>query len=249
MADDGTQSWDIIPSWGETGITPRPTHPAQKRRRLIHWFLKHDEILEENVYLDEFPPPKPTSEEINIILQPWRSGNYLRRKAYYMSKDNVLVFLRTHYNPDDNDKMNEWVHENDLFEDTAWWACLNDPQLFDFDSDWQQVLHTKKQGGFRGWTEYRVKVTEESTNPLQNVPIAAYIVIADQEAFQTGLLRLFCLEDDRKIVWEARVDPKPAEIMKTYSPLGSSTRTKVFKMRLNRIMKHMSTSRHSAVET
>jgi hypothetical protein len=128
-----------------------------------------------------------------------------------MSKDNVLVFLRTHYNPDDNDKMNEWVHENDLFEDDAWWACLNDPHLFNFGSDWQQVYEIMPE--VAGSVD-RVKVTEESANPLQNVTMAAYIVIAEQEAFQTGLLRLFCLDDDRKIVWEARVDPKPAEIMK-----------------------------------
>ncbi|KAI2737763.1 hypothetical protein DTO013E5_5809 [Penicillium roqueforti] len=221
--------------------------PNQQRRQLIHQFLNFDEIPEEYVSLNGFPPLKPTSEEIDIILQPWRSDSDLRRKAYYMSKDNVLVFLRTHYNPDDNDRMNEWGCGNDLFEDNAWWACLNDPYLFNFGSDWQQVyeimpefagpvdrrrqsadptnlegssatsersLHTKKPGGFHEWTEHQVKKTEESANPLQNVTIAAYIVIADQESFQTGLLQLFCLDDNRKIVWEARVDRKPAEIMR-----------------------------------
>lgn len=163
-----------------------------------------------------------------------------------MSKDNVLVFVRTYYNPYDNDKMNEWVHENDMFEDNAWWACLNDPHLFNFGSDWQQVYeimpevagpvdrrrksavpsklddisatserksHTKEQGGLHECTEYRSNMTEESANPIQNVTIAAYLVIADQEAFQTGLLRLLFLDDDRKIVWDARVNRGPAEIM------------------------------------
>lgn len=81
----------------------------------------------------------PTQEEVHTILQPWRSNDDLRRKAYYLSKDNVLVFLRTHYNPEDDSKMNEWVYETDLFEVNPWWACLNDPRIFNFGSDWQRV--------------------------------------------------------------------------------------------------------------
>jgi hypothetical protein len=229
--------------------------PSQQRRRLIHRFLELDEIPEEYVSLDEFPPRMPTPEEIDTILKPWRSDNDLRRKAYYMSKDNVLVFLRTHYNPDDDQKITEWVHESDLFENNAWWACLNDPYLFNFGSDWQQVyeimpevagpvdrrrrsddpsklkhfpassarrLHIRDLEGLHVWRDSRVKMTEELANPPQNITFAAYIVIADQEAFQTGRLRLFCL-DGRKIVWETRVDRKPAEIMKLIRHSGSTS--------------------------
>jgi hypothetical protein len=44
----------------------------------------------------------------------------------------------------------------------------------------------------------RVKMAEEPTNRLQNISIAAYIVVADQEAFQTGRFRLLFLDDQRE---------------------------------------------------
>jgi hypothetical protein len=171
----------------------------------------------------------------------------LRQKAYYMSKDNVLIFLRTYYNPDDDDKMNDWFHGNDLFEDNAWWACLNDPNLFDFGPDWRQVyeimpevssfvdckrrsdgpskpehfraspernLHTNNQEGLHKWRDNRSDIAVDLANRLQNVTIMTYMVIADQEAFQTGQLRLLCLDDKRDIVRDVRVDRKPAEIMR-----------------------------------
>ncbi|KAJ6012409.1 hypothetical protein N7522_002764 [Penicillium canescens] len=263
MVVDGSHSWGMIPPMGSLPIEQYLVRnwdhsatdaPSQQRRRLINRFLELDEIPEEHVSLDEFPPRMPTLKEIDTILRPWRSDNDIRRKAYYISKDNVLVFLRTHYNPDDDQKLEEWVHKTDLFEDNAWWACLNDPCLFNFGSDWQQVyeimpevagpvdrrrrsddpsklkhfrasstrsLHTRNREGLHGWRESRVKMTEELAKPPPNGTFAAYIVIADQEAFQTGRLQLFCLDDGRKIAWEARVDRKPAEIMKLILHSGS----------------------------
>lgn len=182
----------------------------------------------------------PTPEEIGLILHPWRSDDVIHRKAYYLSKDSVLVFLRTHYDPEDDGKMNEWVSETDLFEDNSWWACLNDPHFFNFGSNWQRVyeimpevvgfvyrsqrfassrelhcfraslkkgLPTKEQKGADECIEKRIR-----KNRLREINIAAYIVIADQEAFQSGLLRLLCLDDRQNITWEVRVDQKPAEI-------------------------------------
>jgi hypothetical protein len=137
MADDGSHSWGMFPPIGSLPVeqylvvgdtqytaclfydlsllTTQQRNwnhsatdaPSQQRRRLIHRFLELDEIPEEYVSLDEFPPRMPTPEEIDTILKPWRSDNDLRRKAYYMSKDNVLVFLRTHYNLDDDHKITE----------------------------------------------------------------------------------------------------------------------------------------------
>ncbi|KAJ6057005.1 hypothetical protein N7460_000279 [Penicillium canescens] len=250
MANDNCHLGEIIPPWGslpiEQYLIRNWNHSAtdaasQQRQRLIHLFLELDEIPEEYVCLDEFPPRMPTPVEINTILQPWRPDNDLRRKAYYMSKDDVLVFLRTHYDPNDDDKMNEWIHETDLFEDNAWWACLNNPYLFNFGPDWQQVYeimpevagpvdHRRRSDGsgkpqsFRASPEKnreglherrcdRSKTTVDLANHLQNVSIMVYIVIADQEAFQTGRLRLLCLDAKRNIVREVRVDWKPAGIM------------------------------------
>jgi hypothetical protein len=208
--------------------------------------------------LHEYPTRTPTPEEIDTILEPWRPDDNLRRKAYYLSKDNVLVFLRTHYKPEDDGKMNEWAYETDLFEDNPCWICLNDPRLFNFGSDWRRVyeimpeiaravdrtlripepselgnipgsfkagIHANKQSSPLEWTQNRVNMTKASAKRLQNISRVAYIVIADQEAFQTGQLRLLCLNDQRNIVREVRLDQKPVEITGLISHWGSLLET------------------------
>jgi hypothetical protein len=159
----------------------------------------------------------------------------------YLIVGYMLVLLRTHYNPNDDDKMNEWVYKNDLFDDNAWWACLNDPNLFNFGPNWQQVYeimsevagpvdHRRRsegpckpqffraspqndQDGLHERRDNRFETTVELANHPQNDTIMVYIVIADQEAFQTGRLRLLCLNAKRNIVRELHVDRKPAEVM------------------------------------
>ncbi|CAG8066755.1 unnamed protein product [Penicillium nalgiovense] len=240
MAGDEFPLWEMIPPWGtlpiEQYLIKNWNHfsidaPSQQRQRLIQRFLERDKTTEEFLFSDELPPRMPTSEEIGLILHPWRSDDVIRRKVYYLTKDSVLVFLRTHYDPEDDGKMNEWVYETDLFEENSWWACLNDPRLFNFGSDWQRVYEIMPEvAGFVDRTqrfapsrglhclraslkeEKRIKKPEESENRLRDINIAAYIVIADQEAFQSGLLRLLCLDDRQNIIGEVRVDRKPAEI-------------------------------------
>jgi hypothetical protein len=73
---------------------------------------------------------------------------------------------------------------------------------------------TKEQKGADECIKKRIKIPEESENRLRDINIAAYIVIADQEAFRSGLLRLLCLDDRQNIIREVRVDQKPAEITK-----------------------------------
>ncbi|KAJ5477731.1 hypothetical protein N7530_003240 [Penicillium desertorum] len=137
--------------------------------------------------------------------------------------------------------MNEWVYKNDLFDDNAWWARLNDPNLFNFGPNWQQVYelmpevagpvdHRRRsegpckpqffraspqndQDGLHERRDNRFETTVELANHPQNDTIMVYIVIADQEAFQTGRLRLLCLNAKRNIVRELHVDRKPAEVM------------------------------------
>ncbi|KAJ5471434.1 hypothetical protein N7530_008791 [Penicillium desertorum] len=244
MAGEEFLLWEMIPPWGslpiEQYLIKNWNHfstdgPSQQRQRLIHKFLERDEITEGFIFLDELPPRMPTPEEIGLILHPWRSDDIVRRKAYYLSKDSVLVFLRTHYEPEDDGKMDEWIYETDLFEDNSWWACLNNPHLFNFGSNWQRVYEimpevagfvdrtqrfapsrelpcfrasskkgppTKEQNGADECIEKRIKTPEEPGNRLRDINIAAYIVIADQEAFSLGCYACS----------EVRVDRKPAEI-------------------------------------
>ncbi|CAG8004644.1 unnamed protein product [Penicillium nalgiovense] len=250
MAGEGFPLWEMIPPWGSLPIEQyliknwdhfSTDAPSQQRQRLIHRFLERDRTSEEFLFLDELPPRMPTREEIGLILHPWRSDDVIRRKAYYLSKDRVLVFLRTHYDPEDDGRMNEWIFETDLFEDNSRWACFNDPHMFNFGPNWQRIYEImpevagfvdrtqqfahssgipcfrakgppmKGQRGADECIEKRIK-NHESENRLPDINIAAYIVIADQEAFQSGLLRLLCLDVRQNIIREVRVDQKPAEI-------------------------------------
>lgn len=62
-----------------------------------------------------------------------------------------------------------------------------------------------------------------TANCIQNTKTAAYIAIADQEAFQTGRLRLLCLDNKRNIVREVRVNRKFEDIMELIHHWGPIT--------------------------
>ncbi|KAF7587602.1 hypothetical protein BBP40_007001 [Aspergillus hancockii] len=116
--------------------------PDQQRVRLVRQFLDLDKISQEWFPTQEGEPlPRtPTEEEINTILRPWRSAD-LRRRAWHMYTNvtDEPIFLRTHYNPGDDEKMEHWASISEEFENQGWWACLNNAQLYNFKSDWQRV--------------------------------------------------------------------------------------------------------------
>lgn len=116
--------------------------PDQQRLRLIQQFIDLDEIPREwdPVNYGAPPPRMPTAEEIDTVLRPWRPDE-LRQKAWQIweSGNDVPIFLRVHYDPEDDGKMEEWVGASEEFENQAWWACLDDATLFNFSSDWQRV--------------------------------------------------------------------------------------------------------------
>ncbi|KAJ6136851.1 hypothetical protein N7497_012103 [Penicillium chrysogenum] len=116
MAGEEFPLWETIPPWRSLPIEQyliknwdhfSTDGPSQQRQRLIHRFLERDRTSEEFLFLDELPPRMPTREEIGLILHPW-SDDVIRRKAYYLSKDRVLVVLWTHYDPEDDGRMNKW---------------------------------------------------------------------------------------------------------------------------------------------
>ncbi|GAB1191077.1 hypothetical protein APSETT444_000246 [Aspergillus pseudonomiae] len=126
--------------WGHA-MTVRES-PDQQRIRLIRQFLDLDEIPQEWFPTQEGGPlPRtPTEEEVNAILRPWRPAD-LRRRAWhiYTNVTEEPIFLRTHYNPEDDEKMEHWACVSEEFADQAWWACLDNVQLYNFGSDWQRV--------------------------------------------------------------------------------------------------------------
>jgi hypothetical protein len=116
--------------------------PTQQRLRLIQQFIDLDEILREwdPVNYGAPSPRMPTMEEIDVVLRPWRSQE-LRQKAWQIleSGNNAPIFIRTHYTPEDDEKIKEWVTASEEFENQAWRASLNDANLFNFGFDWQRV--------------------------------------------------------------------------------------------------------------
>ncbi|KAA8646968.1 hypothetical protein EYZ11_000146 [Aspergillus tanneri] len=169
------------------------------------------------------PPHLPIEEEIDIILRPWRSDEYLRTIASQMFKeDNIPVLLRTYYNPEDAGKINEWAADKNLFERNDTWNRLDDPEFFNLGPDWRHdllqrgILRDSKNNpkflivveaeASEGWSTDPEKFIENCALRLQTIFVKSMLLIADQEAFQTGNAWLLFLDGQRNIIREGRVN-------------------------------------------
>lgn len=204
--------------------------PDQQRLRLIRHFIDLDEYPANGILRrtatthahgggDQHGPPSlAIGQTAQKAWQILASGNA------------TPIFLRTHYNAEDDEKMEEWVGASEEFENQAWWACLNDVTLSDFGSDWQRVcimpevagpvsgagykrypsseivemsraqfkspLSKTKQSEPDRWREDPHRFIELEAADLLRTVAAAYILVADQEAFETGgQLRLIYVND------------------------------------------------------
>ncbi|OKP06463.1 hypothetical protein PENSUB_6453 [Penicillium subrubescens] len=234
-----------LPKWGELPIEQYmiAQSPDQQRLCLIRQFIDVDEIPREwdPVNYGAPPPRMPTVEEIDLILRPWRSDE-LRKKVWQMLESGALapIFLRTHYDPKDDETMEEWISASEEFENQAWWACLNDATLFNFGSDWQHVyevmpevagplngarykrspaselvdmsrarfktwLAKAKQNEPERWREDPHAFIEVEGASLLRTVAAAYFLVADQTAFETGHLRLMYVDWKRNVIRETRI--------------------------------------------
>ncbi|KAE8419871.1 hypothetical protein BDV36DRAFT_293762 [Aspergillus pseudocaelatus] len=238
------------PRWGELPVeqylirhwdNAMTESPDQQRVRLVRQFLDLDEFPQEWFPTQEGEPlpPSPTEEDIRAILRPWRSDD-LRRRAWhiYTNVTDEPIFLRTHYESEDDEKIEHWACVSEEFENQAWWACLNNAQIYNFGSDWQRVyeilpeiagpstegfvpletlssirshfkiwLSEAKQIEPEFWRKDRHRFIELKAAGLLRAVATRYMLLADQEAFETdGRLRLIYLDNKRNIVRETRVD-------------------------------------------
>ncbi|KAI2786053.1 hypothetical protein POX_h09818 [Penicillium oxalicum] len=241
-----------LPQWGQLPVehylikqwdhsSSEPT--GDQRLRLIHQFLDLDEIpkeLDPNCHTsDTYETLSPTAYAIDTILRPWRSDD-LRKIAWRIwgCDADQLILLRTHYNADDNHKITELVGSDELHEENvAWWALLDNPELFNFGDQWWRVfdilpelagplndnsrlpnpenisrerqyfkntvLPTLKQSD--EWRANRDNCIEKQSDFLRRTASKGYLAIADQEAFETDMLRLIYLDGKRNIVQETRM--------------------------------------------
>lgn len=121
---------------------------GDQRLRLIRQFLDLDEIPKEvhpNCHASdtyEALSHFPTAYGIDTILRPWRSDD-LRKIAWRIwgCDNDQLILLRTYYNADDNEQITELVGSDELHEENvAWWALLDNPELFNFGDQWWRVF-------------------------------------------------------------------------------------------------------------
>ncbi|KAJ5975276.1 hypothetical protein N7481_008983 [Penicillium waksmanii] len=201
------------------------------------------------------PLREPTAEEIDTILRPYRCEK-LRWHADNISMNAVCpMLLRTHYTKNADDKkrhdkiMEEWINV-DLFEEEAWWAVLDDVNLFDFGSEWRRIYdvlpeiaypisfrgveegdqnilqdnytepqdHVEMRAFFKrdianakqydpeAWYNDRESVIE-SIGTLQVAATYTFMVIADEEAFESRRLYIIYLDGLRRIIREGRIEP------------------------------------------
>ncbi|KAJ5732795.1 hypothetical protein N7493_004276 [Penicillium malachiteum] len=72
------------------------------------------------------------------MLRPWRSDKLRKAALRVHGGYHVPLILRTYYNSDkaeravDDIRFAEWIHLDEFLADEADWACLDDPELFDF---------------------------------------------------------------------------------------------------------------------
>lgn len=136
----------------------------------------------------------------------------------------------------DDEKIEEWAHASEMLEDHLGWAYLNDSVLFNFGPDWHRVYEVmpevagpmngkgirkqkpaarslpnfkhalQKFKHYNEWKEDKQKYIENMATSMQRGVTAAYMLVADEEAFGTGYLRLLYVDYKMNIIRESRVE-------------------------------------------
>ncbi|KAB8254984.1 hypothetical protein BDV32DRAFT_142450 [Aspergillus pseudonomiae] len=184
--------------------------PDQQRIRLIRQFLDLDEIPQEWLPTHEGGPlPRtPTEEEVNAILRPWRPAD-LRRRAWhiYTNVTEEPIFLRAHYNPEDDEKMEHWACLLPEIAGPSTEGSVSLETLSSIRARCKIWLSEAKQNEPEFWKKDPHCFIESKAAGLLRAVTARYFLLADQEAFETnGRLRLVYLDNQRNIVRETRVD-------------------------------------------
>ncbi|KAL2811881.1 hypothetical protein BJX63DRAFT_443865 [Aspergillus granulosus] len=143
---DGNDS-DFIPRWGQLPVEQylirywdysSSESVDGQRKRLVREYMQLEEIPKEwdptqfTEYSERQPERIPTAEEVATILRPWRSDDMRKRAWHLWAGENFYapIMLRTYYENGSEDN----------YADSADWAVLDDAELFNYGSDWKQIL-------------------------------------------------------------------------------------------------------------
>lgn len=190
----------------------------------------------------------PTSDEIREILVPWRPLK-LRRIAVELSRNkgkSDLIILRTYYSGNSDAKMAEILEEDELSDaffntDIQWWRVLDDPEIFDFNDDWEKALEVLPelvgQAGykvFRGIPAEGLAEARESDDPRSDIQYLASIghgplLVADEEAFEENLLRALFLDGYGNVIRDSTLKPENIFDMKMAPERGQGPETQCWR--------------------
>ncbi|KAJ5089174.1 hypothetical protein N7532_007858 [Penicillium argentinense] len=247
-------------------------NPDQQRSRLVTDFLNLNILplkwfkIPKDLPAQGFGFRLPTTEEIDIILRPYRCEE-LRWYAMDPYPDDICPYLlRTYYSTSedqrakDDAQMEEWI-DTEIFGEEAEWAVLDSEDLFNFGpgpDSWRRIydilpelagplliqpsrssdgerivkrvpepsddilknmypyfkrdLAIAKENDPGAWLHERDSVIESTGTALQKVATSTYMIIADEEAFQTGKLLVLYLDGFRRVIREARIDGERDDI-------------------------------------
>ncbi|CAI7674334.1 unnamed protein product [Penicillium pancosmium] len=261
------------PAWGRLAIEqyfmlnwdPSSTEtPDQQRCRLVTEFLNINIIPLDLFHIPERLPVHtsfgslrlPTTEEIDIILRPYRSEE-LRWHAMNAYTDEICPhLLRTYYSAEgqrakDDAQMEKWI-DSETFCEEAEWAVLDNENIFNFGpgpEDWRRIydilpelagplstenflpcngkisvkrclqpndfkemhsyfrrdLASMQKEDPEAWRRGPNSVIESAGMGLQRMASSTYILIADEEAFQSGSLLVLYLDGFRRVVRGGRI--------------------------------------------
>jgi hypothetical protein len=133
--------------WDASSSASRP----DQTRELIRAFLQLETIPEawdttgrtsENTAMERVP----TDEEVCVVLAPWRPLRWRQAAlSIWEYRFDEAVWLRTHYGDESNDKFGQFreTHEDwdpRFDKESLPWAVLDDPDVFNFEENWERVF-------------------------------------------------------------------------------------------------------------
>jgi hypothetical protein len=146
-------------------------------------------------------------------MHHWKDVDIFREEAWWDVLDDADLF----------DFGSDWRRVYEILPEVAgplcpklhntWTKRFFEPGHYDtMRSYFKKELAEFKQNKPEVWKRDRDAVIEEVAMALQKSATSTYIIIADEEAFQTGGLRVLYLDGFRNIIREGRIDPEIDDI-------------------------------------
>ncbi|KAK0641768.1 hypothetical protein B0T16DRAFT_461800 [Cercophora newfieldiana] len=224
-----TQDMAVDPPWG-TQLGPHLPLPASSQHTtLISAFLNLDTLP------TDLPLLTPTPSEISTILLPWRPQKLRRIAQQHIQGHGYhYIFLRTHYGGGESDsaKLRGWLDQGgwpngvEIRPEDEYFVVLDDEELFDFGDDWQRVNMVLPEvaapGADRRFGEGSVEElrgqfeeggtggSEDEEDLEDRIRVSAtigavWLVVVDEEAFETGELGLMIRDKKGNVVKDSLI--------------------------------------------